>query len=303
MNKNVLITGGTGFVGKYLTKMLLDKGYTVSILTRDSKPNTEGITYYVWDVSSQSMDEAAVLNADYIVHLAGENIAEKRWTTKRKAEIIDSRVQSAQLIYTVLKKHNKNIEAFISASGIGIYGALNGEGICTENTLPGNDFVGMTCQKWEKAADLFAGLGIRTVKIRTGLVLGKKEGFLKKITPIFKAGLGSALGSGKQYMPWIHISDLCAIYLEAIKNKNMTGVYNATINDSTTNSSFSRLLAKEYGYFIWLPNVPAFVLRLVMGEMATIVLSGRRVSSDKIKSLGFRFKFRNLKRALLDCIK
>jgi uncharacterized protein (TIGR01777 family) len=303
MDKNVLITGGTGFVGKYLTRMLLDKGYTVSILTRDSKPNTEGITYYVWDVSSQSMDEAAVLNADYIVHLAGENIAEKRWTTKRKAEIIDSRVQSAQLIYTVLKKHNKNIEAFISASGIGIYGALNGEGICTENTLPGNDFVGITCQKWEKAADLFAGLGIRTVKIRTGLVLGKKEGFLKKITPIFKAGLGSALGSGKQYMPWIHISDLCAIYLEAIKNKNMTGVYNATINDSTTNSSFSRLLAKEYGYFIWLPNVPAFVLRLIMGEMATIVLSGRRVSSDKIKSLGFRFKFKNLKRALLDCIK
>jgi uncharacterized protein (TIGR01777 family) len=303
MDKNVLITGGTGFIGKHLTRMLLDKGYTVSILTRNSKPNTEGITYYVWDVSSQSMDEAAVLNADYIVHLAGENIVEKRWTTKRKAEIIDSRIQSAQLIYTVLKKHNKSIEAFVSASGIGIYGSLNGEGICTENTLPGNDFVGGTCQQWEKAADLFAGLGIRTVKIRTGLVLGKKEGFLKKIAPIFKAGFGSALGSGKQYMPWIHISDLCAIYLEAIKNKNMTGVYNATINDSTTNSSFSRLLAKEYGYFIWLPNVPAFVLRLVMGEMATIVLAGRRVSSDKIKSLGFRFKFKNLKRALLDCIK
>jgi uncharacterized protein (TIGR01777 family) len=303
MDKNVLITGGTGFVGKYLTKMLLDKGYTVSILTRNSKPNTEGITYYVWDVSSQSIDEAAVLNADYIVHLAGENIAEKRWTTKRKAEIIDSRVQSAELIYTVLKKHNKNIETFISASGIGIYGALNGHGICTESTLPGNDFVGITCQQWEKAADLFAGLGIRTVKIRTGLVLGKKEGFLKKIAPIFKVGFGSALGSGKQYMPWIHISDLCAIYLEAIKNKNMTGTYNATINDSTTNSSFSRLLAKEYGYFIWLPNIPAFVLRLVMGEMATIVLAGRRVSSDKIKSLGFRFKFKNLKRAIVDCIK
>jgi uncharacterized protein (TIGR01777 family) len=303
MDKNVLITGGTGFVGKYLTKMLLDKGYTVSILTRNSKPKTEGITYYVWDVSSQSLDEAAVLHADYIVHLAGENIAEKRWTTKRKAEIIDSRTQSAELIYTVLKKHNKNIEAFISASGIGIYGALNGEGICTENTLPGKDFVGITCQQWEQSADLMAGLGIRTVKIRTGLVLGKNEGFLKKLAPIFKAGFGSALGSGKQYMPWIHISDLCAIYLEAIKNKNMSGAYNATINDSTTNSSFSRLLAKEYGYFIWLPNIPAFVLRLVMGEMATIVLAGRRVSSDKIKSQGFRFKFKNLKRALLDCIK
>ncbi|TRX36453.1 TIGR01777 family protein [Flavobacterium sp. ZT3R18] len=303
MNKNVLITGGTGFIGKHLTRMLLDKGYTVSILTRSPKPNTEGITYYVWDVSSQSMDEEAVLHADYIIHLAGENIAEKRWTTKRKTEIIDSRTQSAELIYTVLKKHNKNSEAFVSASGIGVYGALNGEGICTENTLPGNDFVGITCQKWEQSADLIAGLGIRTVKIRTGLVLGKNEGVLKKLNFVFKTGFGSALGSGKQYMPWIHISDLCAIYLEAIKNKNMIGAYNATINDSTTNSSFSRLLAKEYGYFIWLPNVPAFVLRLVMGEMASIVLTGRRVSSDKIKSLGFRFKFKNLKRALIDCIK
>jgi len=303
MNKNILITGGTGFIGKYLTKMLLDKGYTVSILTRNSKPNEEGITYYVWDVSARSIDEEAVLRADYIIHLAGENIAEKRWTTKRKAEIIDSRTLSAQLIYTVLKKHNKRIEAFISASGIGIYGALNGEGICTENTLPGNDFVGITCQKWEKTADLFAGLGIRTVKIRTGLVLGKNGGLLKKLAPIFKAGLGSALGSGKQYMPWIHIFDLCAIYLEAIENKNMLGAYNATINDSTTNSSFSRLLAREYGYFIWLPNMPAFVLRLILGEMATAVLAGRRVSSDKIKSLGFRFKFKNLKKALMDCVK
>ncbi|PWA09571.1 TIGR01777 family oxidoreductase [Flavobacterium laiguense] len=303
MKKNVLITGGTGFIGKQLTEMLLGRGYSVSILSRNSKPNTDAISYYIWDVSSQKIDEAAVLHADYIIHLAGENIAEKRWTAKRKAEIIDSRTQSAELIYTVLKKHNKSIEAFVSASGIGIYGALNGEGICTENTIPGNDFVGITCQKWEKAADLFADLGIRTVKIRTGLVLGKNEGFLKKLAPIFKAGFGSALGSGKQYMPWIHISDLCAIYLEAIENENMTGAYNATVNDSTTSSSFSKLLAKEYGYFIWLPNVPAFALRLLMGEMATIALAGRRVSSDKIKSLGFRFKFKNLKRALVDCVK
>jgi uncharacterized protein (TIGR01777 family) len=303
MDKNVLITGGTGFIGKHLTKMLLDKGYTVSILTRNSRPNTKGITYYLWDVPNQSIDEAAVLHADYIIHLAGENIAEKRWTTKRKTEIIESRTQSTQLIYSVLKKYNKKIEAFVSASGIGIYGALNGEGICTENTLPGNDFVGITCQKWEQSADLIADLGIRTVKIRTGLVLGNNEGVLKKLSFVFKRGLGSALGSGKQYMPWIHISDLCAIYFEAITNKNMIGAYNATINDSTTNASFSRLLAYEYGFFIWLPNVPAFVLRLAMGEMASIVLTGRRVSSDKIKSLGFRFKFKNLKRALLDCIK
>lgn len=303
MKQNVLITGGTGFIGKKLTKILLERGYSVSILTRNSKPNAEGVTYYIWDVSNQNIEEAAVLKADYIIHLAGENIAEKKWTAKRKAEIMESRTQSAQLIYNVLKKHNKRIEAFVSASGIGFYGAINGEGICTENTLPANDFIGTTCQEWEKSADLVAGLGIRTVKIRTGLVLGKDEGILKKLTPIFKRGLGSALGSGKQYMPWIHIQDLCMMYIEAIENEKMTGAYNATINDSTTNLTFSKALANSFGYSIWLPNVPAFLIRLAMGEMASIVLSGRRVSSDKVKSLGFRFQFKNLKKALKDCLK
>lgn len=303
MKQNVLITGGTGFIGKKLTKILLERGFSVSVLTRNSKPNIDGVTYYIWDVSSQNIEEAAVLNADYIIHLAGENIAEKKWTTTRKAEIKDSRTQSAQLIYNVLKKHNKRIEAFVSASGIGFYGAINGEGICTENTLPANDFIGVTCQEWEKSADLMAGLGIRTVKIRTGLVLGKDEGILKKLTPIFKRGLGSALGSGKQYMPWIHVQDLCMMYIEAIQNEKMSGAYNATINDSTTNLSFSRELANSLGSSMWLPKVPAFLIRMGMGEMADIVLTGRRVSSDKIKKLGFRFQFKNLKKALKDCLK
>ncbi|PVX46850.1 hypothetical protein C8C85_2740 [Flavobacterium sp. 103] len=303
MKQNVLITGGTGFIGKKLTEILLERGFSVSILTRNSKPNIEGVTYYIWDVSSQNIEEAAVLNANYIIHLAGENIAEKKWTATRKTEIRDSRTQSAQLIYNVLKKHNKRIEAFVSASGIGFYGAINGEGICTENTLPANDFIGVTCQEWEKSADLMEGLGIRTVKIRTGLVLGKDEGILKKLTPIFKRGLGSALGSGKQYMPWIHIYDLCMMYIEAIENDKMSGAYNATINDSTTNLSFSRALANSLGKTIWLPKVPAFLIRIGMGEMADIVLTGRRVSSDKIKKLGFRFQFKNLKKALKDCLK
>ncbi len=302
MKKNVLITGGSGFVGTNLTKMLLDNGYTVSILTRTSKPSTGDIRYYLWDVESQTIEEAAVLNADYVVHLAGENIADKRWTAKRKSQIIDSRIQSAQLIRGVLQKHNKKLNAFVSASGIGIYGAKNGEGVCTEDTAPANDFIGMVCQEWEKSADSIADLGIRTVKIRTGLVLGKEEGFLKKLTPIFKSKLGSAIGSGNQYMPWIHIHDLCSIYLEALKNDDLSGVYNATINDSTTNSSFSKALANYYGYTIWLPKVPAFVIKLMLGEMSIIVLTGRRVSSDKIKSVGFRFEFTDLQMALEDCL-
>ncbi|WP_348824423.1 TIGR01777 family oxidoreductase [Flavobacterium aestuarii] len=303
MQKNVLITGGTGFIGRYLTEKLLEKGYTVSILTRSSKPDKDRISYYIWDVDAQSIDESAVVNADYIIHLAGENIAEERWTSKRKAAIRNSRIQSAQLIYDTLKKLNKRIDAFVSASGIGYYGSVNGEGICTESTLPANDFVGTVCQDWEKAADLMAGLGIRTVKIRTGLVLGRNEGILKKLSPIFKRGLGSALGSGKQYMPWVHVHDLCMMYIEAIENGKMTGAYNATINDSTTNLIFSKEFANSFGFSIWLPNVPAFLIRLVLGERAVLLLTGRRVSSDKVKKLGFRFQFKNLRKALKNCVK
>jgi len=302
MKKRVLLTGGTGFIGKNLTKLLIQSGYSVSVLTRNLKQNSVDVFYYRWDVARGQIDEKAVLKADYIIHLAGEGIADKRWTSKRKLAIIESREKSIQLIYDVLKRNDKKLEAFVSASGIGIYGAVNGSEICTENTLAVNDFLGYTCQKWEAAADTMESLGIRTVKIRTGLVLGKDDGFLKKMAPLFKLNLGSALGSGKQYMPWIHIDDLCAIYLEAVRNDKMSGAYNATINDSTTNDSFSKTLAKMYGYSIWLPNVPAFFLKIALGEMAQILLTGRRVSSEKIEKMGVQFRFKNLEDALNNCL-
>jgi uncharacterized protein (TIGR01777 family) len=302
MKKNVLLTGGTGFVGKELTKLLINSGYTVSILSRSKRENTATIFYYTWDIQKQTIEKEAVLNADYIIHLAGANIAEKPWTSKRKEEIINSRQQSAQLIYSVLKKNDKKLDAFVSASAVGIYGAVNGEEICTESTAVGEDFLGLTCQKWEAAADQFEKLGIRTVKVRTGLVLGKDDGFLNKLTPIFKWRLGSALGSGKQYMPWIHVEDLCAIYLAALKNPNMDGAYNAAISDSTTNADFSKTLAKVFGYKIWLPNVPGFLIKMVLGEMSKIVLTGRRVSSNKVEELGFQFKHTNLEDTLRKCL-
>jgi uncharacterized protein (TIGR01777 family) len=302
MKKNVLITGGTGFVGKHLTSLLVKNGFSVSILSRNKKQNSVDVSYYRWDVSSGFIEGEAVLGADFIIHLAGENIADKRWTKDRKEAIVQSREKSVALIYDVLKKNHKKVEAFVSASGIGIYGAINGDEICTENTLLVNDFLGTTCLKWETAADTIASLGIREVKIRTGLVLGKEDGFLNKLTPIFKYRLGSALGSGKQYMPWIHIDDLCKIYLEALNNSQMTGAYNAAITDNTTNAIFSKTLAKIYGYSIWLPNVPAFLIKIVMGEMAQIVLKGRRVSSEKIEKLGFQFQYKNLESALRNCL-
>jgi uncharacterized protein (TIGR01777 family) len=302
MKKNVLISGGSGFIGKHLTNLLIENGFSVSILSRSDKQNTADVAYYKWDIATHFMEEEALIKADYVLHLAGENIAEKPWTAKRKDEILQSREQSIQLIHDVLKKNNKKLEAFISASGVGIYGAINGEEICTENTPAENDFLGSTCQKWEAAADTISNLGIRVVKIRTGLVLGKDDGFLKKLTPIFKMRLGSALGSGMQYMPWIHVNDLCAIYLEAINNSVMTGSYNAAIFDNTTNTVFSKTLAKVYGYSIWLPNVPAFLIKMALGEMAQIILKGRRVSPQKIIKTGFKFQFTTLEEALKDCL-
>jgi uncharacterized protein (TIGR01777 family) len=302
MKKNVLLTGGTGFVGRQLTKVLVDRGYSVSILSRSKKVNTAAISYYTWDIQKQTIEKDAILNADYIIHLAGANIAEKPWTNKRKEEVLNSRQQSAHLLYSVLKKNDKKLDAFISASAVGIYGAVNGGEVCTEETVFGDDFLGLTCQKWEAAADQFEKLGIRTVKVRTGLVLGKNDGLLNKLSPIFKWRLGSALGSGKQYMPWIHIDDLCAIYLEAIENPKMDGAYNAAINDNTTNSIFSTTLAAIYGYKMWLPNVPGFLIKIILGEMSKIVLTGRRISSDKLEQLGFRFKYANLEETLRDCV-
>ncbi|OCB77885.1 TIGR01777 family oxidoreductase [Flavobacterium crassostreae] len=302
MKKNVLITGGTGFVGKNLTKLLLSKGFTVAILSRSKRPDTENVFYYTWDIEKQTIEEDAVLKADYIIHLAGENIAAKRWTTKRKKAIIASREHSIRLLYSVLATTDKKPEAFISASAIGIYGAYNGQEICLETTAAANDFLGKTCQIWESSVATIAALGIRTVAIRTGLVLGKDAGLLQQLKPVFKYRLGAALGTGEQYMPWVHIDDLCNAYYVAIINQAMHGPYNVAVTDHTTNKIFSKTLASAYGYKLWLPNIPSFLLALAMGQMAVIVLKGRRVSSAKIQKTGFEFKWDSLKQALQQCI-
>lgn len=298
MAKNVLITGGTGFIGKHLSDVLIENGFTVSILSRSNRKNTPSVTYYKWNLKDNYIEKEAVLNADFIIHLAGEGIVEKRWTKKRKKIILESRTKPIELIYSILKENNKNVDAFISASAIGIYGAVTSQDICTEDTLPANDFLGTTCQKWEFAADQINALKIRTVKIRTGIVLGKEEGFLKKVVPGFKAGFGAILGSGKQYVPWIHIQDLCQIYLKAIVDTEMQGAYNATITDNTTNATLSRTLAHLYGYTIWLPHVPAFLIKLLLGEMSIAVLEGQRICSDKIQKTGFEFQHTDIEATL-----
>lgn len=284
----VVITGGTGLVGKALTLLLRSRGYDVVVLTRNKEKSNQS-SYSYWDVVNGIIDKELILSADYLVHLAGEGIADGRWTASRKNTILESRINPLALIYTIIAEHPHQLKAIVSASGVGYYGAITSEKVFTETDKPATDFLGKTCEQWEHAVDMFNQLNIRTVKLRTGIVLAKEGGALPKMLLPFNYGFGSALGSGKQFMPWISLTDLCNMYLFAIENKQLQGVYNAAIEDETTNASFSDAIAKGLNKKIWLPNVPAFFLTLFLGEMAKLVLEGSRVSNKKIKDAGFVF--------------
>ena len=297
----ILITGGTGLVGRFLCKKLKDKGYSVAILGRTSQKVAE-ITTYTWDIEKNEIEKEAIEKANYIIHLTGANISESRWTAKRKKLIIDSRVKSAQLIFEKLKENTNHVKAFISASAIGYYGTISTDKIFSETDVPANDFLGETCRQWEQSADRFEQLGIRVVKIRTGVVLAKQGGALAKmITPI-KLGIGSAIGNGRQYLPWVHIEDLCDIYIKAIEDTQMNGAYNAVAPDYKTNRDFTETLAHVLRKPFWFPNIPAIVMKIIFGKMSAMLLKGSRVSSEKIKNAGYKFKFAKLERALVNLL-
>ena len=299
--ETVLITGGTGLVGKHLSNKLQEKGYSVVFLSRASQ-KTSSIKIFEWNYQENTIDNSVFNNIDYIIHLAGANIGEKRWTNNRKQLILDSRVKTGQLIFDKIKEQKKSIKAFISASAIGYYGTITSETIFKETNLSANDFLGNICNQWEKIADKFEEIGIRTVKIRTGVVLTEKEGALSKmITPV-KMGIGSAIGTGKQYLPWIHIDDLCGIYIKAIEDKTIQGSFNAVAPDYRTNKDFTNILASVLNRPFWFPNIPAFTMNLMFGEMSSILLKGSRVSSDLIISKGYNFMFPNLRKALIDLL-
>jgi len=296
----VLITG-TGLIATHLAEKLTKKGYHVTFLSRSEDPSSP-YQIFTWDIKKQNIDAKAIATADYIVHLAGSNIGEHRWTEERKKLIIHSRVDSASLLFSEIKKQKKDIKAFISASGVGFYGAVTKEKIFSENDIPATDFLGQTCEKWEKSATAFEKLGIRTVKIRTGVVLAKKDSVLDKMIIPIKIGIGSAIGSGKQYMPWIHIDDICNIYIKAIEDINMQGAYNSTATDQKNNEEFMHSIAKVLKKPFWFPKVPSFTIRLLFGEMADILLKGSRVSNKKLLQSGFEFQFNDLKKALEDLL-
>jgi uncharacterized protein (TIGR01777 family) len=300
--KAVLITGGSGLIGKYLTSLLLEKGYTVSHLSR-------GIAYpgrvrvHQWSPEKEALDPLVFAGIDYVIHLAGANIGSKRWSELRKEEIISSRITSARLIHKTVSDNNIQLKAFISASAIGYYGAVTTDRIFTENDLPADDFLGTTCRLWEESADLFEKSGIRTVKIRTGVVLEKSDSALSKFLSAARFGLFPCPGNGRQFLPWIHISDLCNIYLKAIEDDKIRGPYNAVAPEHTDNRRFVKALATVMKKpFISFP-VPSFLLRIAMGESSVVALKGSRISSGKIQNAGYHFRFMDIESALRDAIK
>ncbi|MDQ1296856.1 MAG: hypothetical protein QG611_835 [Bacteroidota bacterium] len=299
--KSIMITGGSGLVGRYLTSLLLAEGYKVSHLSR-GQDHFGRVRVFRWDPGKQIVAPEVFEGIDYIIHLAGANIGEKRWTKKRKEEIRKSRIDSALLIYRTVAENRIPLKAFISASAVGYYGSVTSETIFDENEHPADDFLGITCREWEEAACKFEKSGIRAVRIRTAVVLEKSESALARLLIPGRIGVFPRPGSGRQYLPWIHIEDLCRIYLKAIQDDNMTGAYNAAAPEQTTYLKFMKTMARVMNRSgLFLP-VPSFVLRAILGEMSSVVLRGTRISAEKIQKAGFQFKFEKLHEALYNAI-
>lgn len=293
-----MVSGGTGLIGKQLAPMLKREGLRLHLLSRKSEPVEPWDAVFQWDPDAGAMDMKAFEGVTHIINLAGASIAGGRWTKARKKEITDSRVKSIALLEKGILEAGIRPEAFISSSAIGWYGAYNGRGVHTEAVPAANDFLGTVCSLWEKAAAEAGKLCNRTVTIRTGLVLSGDGGALPVMAMPVKMFVGSPVAPGIQQMPWIHISDICRVYLEAIKNTGMSGAYNAVAVEGISNKDFYRELAGVLHRPLWPVQVPEFVMKAILGKLHVLVTRGSRVSNSRLLELGFQFRFTDLKAAL-----
>ena len=305
--QTVLITGGTGMIGQALAKHLIANGYDVIILSRNPKRSSRPhLTYAKWDVEKGEIDEYALVNTNIIVHLAGEGVADKRWSDKRKQAIVDSRVQSGNLLVKALSENKHQVKTFIAASAIGWYGpdtAKSLENGFVETDAPDNSYLGNTCQLWEQSTAAIGDMGIRLVRLRIGIVFNKKGGALAEFLKPAKFALATILGNGKQIVSWIHHHDLCKMIQYAIETPALQGVYNAVAPNPVTNKRLVLTIAKNT-YPIYFPSfVPSFVLKLMLGEMSIEVLKSTKVSAQKIQDAGFVFDYPNVEEAIIDLIK
>lgn len=302
--QTVLITGGTGTIGQRLTQLVQAQGYTVTYLSRNPKSTTNGVQVYQWNVEASQLDPRAIETADHIIHLAGAGVADERWTDARKRLILESRTQSTALLAEALRATDHRVKSFISSSAIGYYGSDTGDRPLRENSPAGTDFLAQVCRAWERSVEPIAEQGIRTVRIRTGVVLTMAGGALPKLAQPIRLGAGAPIGSGDQYISWIHIDDICRLFIEAMQNERWTGVYNGVAPGPICNADLTRLMAKVLGRPQILPNIPAFVIKLMFGEMAITVLGGNYVLNKRVvDETNFQYQFPDLRKALEDLLK
>jgi uncharacterized protein len=293
--QNIIITGGTGLVGNALTAQLLQLGYGVHIFTRSvhNKKNTDRLKYFEWNTQTQTFDVNALYNAIAIVNLAGEGVADKRWSVQRKEAILQSRTQSGALVSKMLLQHKHTITTLVQASATGWYAPNAIANNNYQETLPAhNDYLGQTCQAWEQSIASVLSSNIRVVTLRIGIVLSRKGGMVKELAKPMQLGVIPVFGNGQQIVPWIHITDLTAIITTAITNTSYTGVYNAVASNNTTQKSLAIQIAKALGKsaFIRFP-IPSFLLKIMLGEMSIEVLKSAIIENDKIKKAGFTFQY------------
>ena len=296
MGKKILVTGGTGLVGKTLCKMLQDNGFEVCILSR-SKNSSSPYPIFTWDYKKGHLEAGALKGIDAIIHLAGAGVADKRWSKERKQEILESRTLTSNLLFEQLKSEQHQVKTIITASAIGIYGMDTGASLITEEGEIGNDYLAQVTKAWEASTSQFSEINIRLVQLRIGVVLNKVGGALKEL---MKPPIAAPLSTGNQFMSWIHFEDLCNMFLWALKNEHIQGAYNAVTPNSLTNRAFTKKAARIFKKpFVPIP-VPKFLLNIILGEMADIVSGGSKISSDKIEKAGFEYKFTDFEAAVKD---
>lgn len=289
--ENILISGGSGLIGHKITQLLELKGYSVAWLSRSSQTQKT----FLWDVEKQTIAPEAVEWADAIIHLAGAGVADKRWTDERKKLILDSRVQGTRLLYKAVERAIKKPNAFISASAVGYYGFDTCASLMDENHEPGSDFLAQVVEAWENEVKKMEELHLRTVMLRIGIVLDADGGALAEM---MKPPIAAPLGKGDQWMSWITIEDLARMFVFALEKTTLQGVFNAVGPNPATNQQLTQAAAKAKEKPYVGIGVPGFLLRIILGEMAAMVLGGNRVSSQKIQKAGFEFECPDLVPAL-----
>ena len=299
--KTILITGGTGLIGRYLIKSLSKDSNTIYVLTRSESRFENNVNFINWDPDSQRLDLSNIPAVDHIINLAGASIDGSRWTNSYKRKILESRLNSTSLLFKEIKKLKQKPSLYIGASATGFY-KKNTKVAQVEEDYKGSDFLSDVVAKWEKESNNFMKYGIRTVLLRIGLVLSKDGGVLKKLHPIFKLFLGVPIGSGRQTISWIHIKDLVDFIHKSIGDNKISGVYNLTAPEVITNYKFTEELALVWKrpVFPKIFKAPSLIVKLLFGEQSSLVLNGLNVSSNKIESTSFKFSFTNIKSALKD---